>query len=201
MSTRRRFRPTSLEPLEPRIALSQALGGLPAIVAPPRQTRQERAGLPPRVYSGINQAFDAFKQDFFEAQGVYLASGTPMQNFMDFTRQRVLLLSQQLAPLLGHLPGAINLLPSKQRMELRSNRIDTPLQAFLARRITGPDANGPDMPLVKSLNQNVPPPGTSGPASTLYTLTETSAIENARVNTFNAARFLLTGKFSPKHGH
>jgi hypothetical protein len=193
MSRRHRFRPTGLDSLESRVVLSHGGRVIPAQVADLQSSRSPRSRIPLRIADSINNSFDSFTDDYLEAQRVYLAASTTTgaaDAFRDFTRQRGSLLAQELARTIGRFSGALAKLPASKR----SANIDTPLQAFLSARIIG----GPNA-LVATLNQSVPSAGTTGPASTLFTLTATNAIDAARANTFNAVGFLLTGRFTPKH--
>ncbi|WP_145275152.1 hypothetical protein [Tautonia plasticadhaerens] len=154
-----------------------------------------RTGGAQRIVDQVDEAFDSFSKDYLEAQRVYVASEGQEQLFRVFTSQRITLLSQDLTRALSHVPGSLERLERKdQRKELG---VDTPLQAFLIRRIVGRNGDGNDGSLSSILRSDtvIPPAGTTGPELSLYTLTATNAIESARTTTINAARFLVGGRF------
>lgn len=127
MARRKPYQPGTVLALEERVVLSRVgLGG--RLAALRAQSAVVRAGAPkktPPVVTRINQAFDAFVQDYSQARGAYLASlvsaeepsGTPpvletQVAFNNYTTNRVRLLGQQLSKALFHV-AANN--PSKQQ--------------------------------------------------------------------------------------
>ena len=106
-------------------------------------------------------------------------------------RQRVYLLSQELTQSLSRVPGNVN---------RGKGEAATPLQTFLARRITNPTAASGSL-LGTLLGPNsVPPIGSSDPIVSLYTLSASNAIEAARVATANATKFTALGAFRGHRG-
>lgn len=200
----RRFRGEFLERLESRLALASGLKPAATLVAG-LAANSPRRGPSPKISDQIDAAFDSFLRDYLEAQAAYLASGTDTaitEVFKEFVTQRVNLLSQELTMTMSRLPGSLNRLKGKMRTNNANS--DIVLQAFLRRQITGGvgtmDGDGTGSLLMSlTSSQALPPPGTSGSAATLYTLTATNAIEAARSSAVNAAKFLVNGNFQSSH--
>ena len=200
MKDRHRFRPSGVEPLETRTA--PAAGGLIAAVAV-RPALVVHASLPDlyaRVSLLVNQAFDSFTRDYLQAQGTYLAPVKPpavaaSAPFATFIRERVRLLSQELVRAFAQVPGSLNRLPST----FGGTGGSIVLQTFLRRQIgdaRGRQSDGQPGTLLNSLLNNVPPAGIgTSPATTLYTLNATTAVETARAATINGVRFLVHNTF------
>jgi hypothetical protein len=149
------------------------------------------------VTAQANQAFNSFLQDYSQAESAYLGagSGASIDSFKAFTTQRVNLLAQQLTRIFARLPGSFARIQDPHERSLSGNS-DVVFQAFLYKQINGNASTS----LVQELNSKnvVPPPGTTGPQATLYTLTATNAIQSARTATTNAAKYIAIGTFG-KH--
>jgi len=191
---RHRFRPQSLDPLERRLAPSRGGPIIPALIGTlsPNPKASGRSG---RVAAQIGDTFDRFQADYLQAQGAYLSSGAPQVTLTTFTAQRVNLLSQELVRIFARLPGSFSKIENSGQRASAGNAA-TVFQAVLYRNVSG----AANTSLVQILNSNavVPPPGTSGAAATLYTLTATNAIQAARTSLINAARFIANKTFD-KH--
>jgi hypothetical protein len=197
MRTRRRYRPGQWDRLEAREVLTHGGPFAPALIG--TLSPNPRASGPlGRIQAQVNQAFDQFRQDYFQAQGAYLSSGAPAAPFTAFTIQRTNLLAGDLTRTLVRLPGSLaRINNAHQRSKTGSSVV---LQAFLHNAINGP---APSTSLLQTLNSPsvMPPVGTSGAAASLYTLAASNAIQSARVATINAVRFIQNDSFgNTKHG-
>jgi|GEM_PF-2040767 len=206
VKARRGFLPSRLDglELEARVVMSQGALTSPALVlSPVQQSPRALRHLTPQ--QRVTQAFDQFTTDYLQAQQVYLAaSGLPnaTTTFMNYTTQRVGLLTQELIQALGRLPGATSKLRPSQRL---TPSMSTTLQSFLFRKINGTTAttatNSYDnISLLTALNNAVPPAPAAGStlspaAATLFTLQASNAIETARINTENAAYLMSSGTY------
>jgi hypothetical protein len=195
MREQRRFRPEALEGLEPRVVLSQGAVIAPVPVSKPTVT--PRANQNQIIVTAVNQAFDSFSTDYLQAQGAYVASGTSQQAHAALTHyvaQRVKLLAAQLTQIFAHVPGSLN--PSRTA----SPGGPVVVQNFLRSYINGPAPTT----LLEALEGRrsgtgaIPPPGTTGTTSTLYTDQALSAIATARTVSINSVGFLVSHSF-PRH--
>jgi hypothetical protein len=130
-------------PLEARVVLSRV--GLRAAALAARNPAAIRQAAPkktPPVVARINQAFDAFIQDYSQARGAYLASldaqssGEPvtLDAFNNYTANRVRLLGQQLSKSFFHV-AANN--KSKQPHGESAVRFT----ALVGRKVSGPNTS------------------------------------------------------------
>jgi hypothetical protein len=191
MRDRHRFRPAVGEPLEGRRLLSAKGLVTPVVVKPLPITRPTETSQALQATTAVNQDFDAFTQDYLQAQATYLASpGVPPGTFSTYITQRVELLSQDLVKAFTPLPGSLNRLPGS--FGIGGSIV---LQAFLRRVIVGPQPGT----LLSELRGNIPVTGLTGPAATLVTLNATTAIATARTATLNSVNFLLRHTFHNGH--
>jgi hypothetical protein len=198
MKDRRRFRPVMGDRLERRLALRHGGPITPALIGTLSPTPRA-SGPAGRVAAQANQAFDSFTQDYSQAQGAYLSSGTASGAFEAFTTQRVNLLAQQLTRIFARLPGSFAQIKNTHQRSVSGNSTVV-FQAFLFKKING-NGGGNDS-LLQTLNSPsvVPPAGTKGAAATLYTLTATNAIQSARIATINAVKYIANDTFK-NSGH
>ncbi len=197
MRSRHQFRPSVVD-LETRVVLSSIrpnLGYRSVLLA--RMPGSRMAPQQP-VVARINAEFDAFIEDYSQARGTYFAAIEGMeagagadaarQAFVQYTNQRVNLLSQEL------LDDLISSSRGGRDKGSRGPGISEQSSQLLARRISGRQqdpggapAENPFSPgtLGNSLIESIPPAGVSGPSATLYTLAQDDAIEAARVGVVN----------------
>jgi hypothetical protein len=136
----------------------------------------------------VNQSFDRFTTDYFQAQEVYLSSGAPSAYLTAFTTVRVRLLAHELNRTLSRVPGILDTVDDAQVRSVTNHTVD--LQPFFRKVIGGP-APPNSSSLLQNLNSVVPPPGTHGAAATLYTLSEINAIQSARSATINVIPYII----------
>jgi hypothetical protein len=192
MRDRHRFCPSTVEGLETRLALSKGTLIAPVTVGKPTSNAQNNRNQ--AIVDQVNQTFDSFTTDYLQAQGAYLSNPSSDPAHIAFTQyvaQRIKLLSAQLTNIFAHVPGSLNTAPSS------SLGGPVVLQRFLKTYINGPD---PTTLLValegrRSGSGAIPPTGTTGTTSTLYTDQAVSAIATARTITLNSVGFLISHKF------
>jgi hypothetical protein len=195
MRKQREFCPAPVEGLERRIALS----GIGAVrpVARAKLVLAAHTNATQAIVNQTNLAFDSFTTDYLQAQGAYLSDSMVKGShgaFKNFVTQRVELLAAQLTRIMAHVPGSL------KRLQTSSSGGPVVIQVFLRTRINGNSGSS----LISALrgsgggNGAIPPIGTTGPATTLYTDQAISAIETARTATLNSIGFLY-GKAFDKH--
>jgi hypothetical protein len=188
--------------LEDRVVLSHAANrGLSVIVSglTPGQQVLNRHQQP--VIAEVNQAFDSFTNDFDQARATYFASILNVPNpsaatgaFMEYTTQRVSLLSEQLIS---------SILQSSQGTARPHGQMPS-LQHLITTKIIGGDLSPPRGQLISSLNSitmTIPTGGPSAPTATLYSLSQDNAIESARTAVINGVNILRNGDFGNKAKH
>ena len=185
------------EILEARLVLSGA-GARSAVVASALSGSGSRNARALRISERVDAAFNSFTRDYLDAQAAYLqaiqanpASSSPFANvFKNVVNQRVNLLSQELIRAMSQLPNAT--------VRVRGES-ETPLEAFLRRRITDPDAsNSLRSALTADAALPIAAAADISAGAALYALSATNAIDAARASTINAAKFLVGGVFAPK---
>jgi hypothetical protein len=193
MIRRHGFIPSALGQLESRIVLSRTTAGLSVVVSglSPRQrvlNREQQA-----FTAEVNQAFQAFENDYDQARATYFASivnqtnpGTATTNaFALYTTQRVSLLSEQLINIFIQSPVGTE----------KAQGQSYALKQLISSKIIGPQGQHPRGSLASSLLETIPQPGTSAPTSTLYSLSQDNAISTAQVAILNGVSILKNGAF------
>jgi hypothetical protein len=195
MNRRHRFLPGGVEELERRRVMS-ALGLVQPVTVRAVPIAHTETGTALRASTEVNQAFDAFTQDYLQAQATYLAFPTNSQDtFRNYITQRTALLSQQLVAIFTPLPSSLNRLPGGTF----GGGGSIVIQSFLRRVIGGPNRNGSTPTLWENLSKNIPAVGLAGPQASLATLNATTAIEAARAATLNSVNFLTRHTFHNGH--
>jgi hypothetical protein len=150
------------------------------------------------VVAEVNQAFASFQNDYGQARATYFASivnqASPSmattQAFTLYTTQRVSLLAQQLiSSFLQYKPATA-----------RQHGQPSTLQVLISHRIIGINGQATAGSLANSLLTTIPPPGTSAPTATLYSLSQDNAISAAQVAILNGAGILRNGDFGNTSG-
>lgn len=186
MRRRHRYQPHDWSQLESRLVLTHG-GPLAPTLIGTLSANPHAGGRLARVIAQVNAAFNQFTEDYTQAEGAYLSSGTTQAAFKSFSAQRTNLLAQELTRIFGQLPGSF------ARLRKATPSISVVFQAFLNNRINGAPATS--LRTILNSAEVVPPQGTSGAGATLYVLSATSAIQSARVATINAARYIANGVF------
>jgi hypothetical protein len=180
------FRLSGWDRLEYRLALTHGGPVTPALIGTLSPT--PAAGTIARFQAQVNQSFDQFTTDYFQAQGAYLSSGAPSAYFTASTTERVYLLAQELHRILSRVPGSLDTIDDAQERSVTNHTVD--LWPFLRKVITGP-APPNSSSLLQNLDSVIPPPGTHGAAATLYTLSAANAIQAARHATINVINYIV----------
>lgn len=190
MERRHGFIPSSLEQLEGRVVLSKTTLGLSSVVSglsPHLRVlnRQQQA-----LTAEVDQAFDSFQNDYDQARATYFSSlqtspstdTSAMTAFMDYTKERTSLLAQQLVSSFIQTPQGT----AKGRNQPYA------LKSLVTSKIIGPKPAGT---LYMSLLNTIPPPGTSAPTTTLYSLSQDNAIATAQTAILNGVSIIKNGAF------
>jgi len=146
----------------------------------------------------VNQAFDSFQSDYDQARATYFASisnqaaspsSATTAAFMLYTTQRVSLLAQQLISSFIQTPqGTANAKGQQPTLSILINR-----------KIIGGTETHPAGSLANALLNSIPTTATSAPTMSLYTLSQDSAIESARVAVLNGLSIIKNMAFgNPK---
>lgn len=193
MAGRHRFRPDQICALEDRLALHAPARG-PAVLV---------YGLYPHVHlltrkhqpvvALVNKAFDSFVADYTQARGLYFASITAspttampaMTAFKSYTTERTSELAQQLASSFLSTPQGTS----------RARKQPVSITQLIGRRIIGPNGGAAEGTLARSLIDSIPAPNTPAPTTTLFSLSQDSAIEAARTAILNGVGILRNGDF------
>jgi hypothetical protein len=150
-----------------------------------------------RIIAQVNASFNQFAENYAQAQGAYLSSGTDADSaaFKAFTEQGVGLLSQELTRTFSRLPGSLVYIKNAAQRQAHGNS-SIVLQAILFSRISGSNNS-----LLATLTSPsvIPPTPPSGASATLYTLTAANAIQSARVAMINSVKFLVNQTFHNGH--
>jgi hypothetical protein len=197
MQRKRRFVPSAFDRLEDRVALSH-FRGFSVVVSGlhPHQNVLNRHQM--TVVAEVNQAFASFQNDYDQARATYFASivnqttvGMDTTNaFKFYTTQRVNLLAQQIiSSFLQYKPATA-----------RQHGQPSTLQVLINHRIIGMNGEATSGSLASSLLSTIPPPGTSAPTATLYSLSQDNAIAAAQVSVLNNAGILRNGDFGNTPG-
>ena len=187
------FVPSALNRLEDRVVLSRTTEELSVIVSglSPRQrvlNREQQA-----FTAEVNQAFQAFTNDYDQARATYFASIVGTANptaattnaFTLYTTQRVSLLSEQL----------INIFIQSPQGTEKAQGQPYALKQLVSNKVIGPQGQHPKGSLASNLLETIPQPGTSAPTSTLYSLSQDNAIQTAQVAILNGVSILKNGAF------
>lgn len=193
LGKRHRFRPLLHGALEPRVVLSRN-----ALIAPVTVSAgaiADRNSRTQAVVDQINIAFDAFKQDYLQAQGIYLISRSSdaQKAFRSFVNERTDLLASQLTRIFAKVPGSLD------PLDTSSPGGPVVVQAFLRTRINGLGPNSLLQKLNGRRSSAIPPTNVSNNAATLYAEQAISAIETTRSATLNSVGFLFSQSFQKHH--
>jgi hypothetical protein len=167
-----------------RVVLSRTALATPVIVSGlyPRQgvlNRQHQS-----VPAEINQVFGSFQNNYAQARATYFTSIQNQTNpsqatanaFVVYTMQQVSLLAQQ----------TLNVFVQTKRTPTQVHA----LKRLVGSKIMGPQAQTPPGSLAESLLESIPQPGTTAPTSSLYSLSQDTAIESARIAILNGVNHL-----------
>lgn len=195
MERRSKYYPAAVEGLETRLVLSHGGGHHAASVVvsglnPQAQVLNSKSAT---VLAELNQAFNSFTSDYDQARATYFASIEGVANpgssttlaFKYYTKQRVSLLAQQIISSFLQSPNGTNRAPSEPPV----------LKTLISKDIVNTTDTDPTGSLSNSLMTNIPPPGISAPAASLYSLSQDIAIETARDEVINGMNILNTGAF------
>jgi hypothetical protein len=175
------FRPSALS-LESRCLLSTGVS--PRVAALRVHSAAVAAG--PRGSRGrIEQSFNSFRTDYFQAQQNFLVDSNTSAGqaaFLAFTTQRVYQLSQELGASLGRVAVGTS----------KDSSI-TSLRVFLNNRFLAPKS---PVSLLGGLSSATPPVGTTTAGSQLYSLAANSAINAAETASTNSIGSLDSGAFT-----
>jgi hypothetical protein len=195
MERRSKFRPGSVDTLESRLVLSHGGTGHAAsvVVSGLSPKKQVINAQQQSVVAELNQAFNSFTSDYDQARATYFASIEGVANpgssttaaFKLYTKQRVSLLSQQIISSFLQSPNGTG----------HSKGQPPVLKKLLAEKIINTTGADPAGSLSNSLVANIPPPGVSAPAASLYSLSQDVAIETARDEVINGTNIVNTGAF------
>jgi hypothetical protein len=206
MERRRQFIPSVSDRLEGRVVPSQTTLGLSPVVSGLSPHLQVLNRKQTALIAEVNQAFDSFQNDFDQARATYFASivTTPGSNtaamnaFAAYTKQRTLLLSQQLVGSFVQSPQGTSKAPGQPYA----------LKALIESKVIGPKGRGPEGSLITSLEDSITALGNtmqtgtstpaalvSSPTATLYTLSQDNAIEAARTAVLNGVSIIKSGAF------
>jgi hypothetical protein len=194
MERRSKFGSMTLESLESRVVLSHGGGHAASVVVSGLKPQaQVLNGKQQTIVAEVNQAFNSFTSDYDQARATYFASIEGVANptsattaaFKLYTKQRVSLLAQQIISSFLQSPNGT----------ARSKGEPPVLKTLLNTKIINPTAADPTGSLSNSLMANIPPPGISAPAASLYSLSQDVAIETARDEVINGTNIVNTGAF------
>lgn len=155
MERRRQFIPSASDQLEGRVVLSQTTLGLSPVVSGLSPHLQVLNRKQTALVAEVNQAFESFQNDFDQARATYFASiqsnpslsGPAMMAFSAYTKQRTLLLAQQLVGSFVQSPqGTAKAQPYA-------------LKQLIESKVIGPKGNGPQGSLIQSLSGTIPQMG------------------------------------------
>ncbi len=192
MKRNHKFLPSAFDHLENRVVLSSYRGSSVVVSGlHPHQNVLNRQQT--TVVAEVNQAFSSFQNDYDQARATYFASianqssvsTATTQAFTLYTQQRVNLLAQQLISSFLQYKSAT----AKPHGQASS------LQVLINHRIIGINGQATAGSLAQSLLATIPPPGTSAPTATLYSLSQDNAIAAAQVAVLNGAGILRNGDF------
>jgi hypothetical protein len=195
MERRSKFSPTAVEALETRLVLHH--GGtshaVSVVVSGLKPQAQVLTAKQDTVVAEVNQAFNSFTSDYDQARATYFASiegvsspGMATTNaFKLYTKQRVSLLAQQIISSFLQSPNGT----------ARAKGEPPVLKTLLNTKIINTTATDPTGSLSNSLMANIPPPGISAPAASLYSLSQDVSIETARDEVINGTNIVNTGAF------
>lgn len=197
MERRRQFTPSVSDRLEARVVLSQTTLGLSTVVSGLAPHLQALNRKQTALVAEVNQAFDSFQADFDQARATYFASlqtspgsaGPAMTAFQDYTKQRTLLLAQQLVSSFVQTPQGASRAPGQPAA----------LKQLVESKVIGPKGKGPEGSLIQSLTETNGQLGSpalvSSPTTTLYTLSQDNAIATARTAVLNGVSIIKNGAF------
>jgi hypothetical protein len=203
MERRRQFIPSVSDRLEGRVVLSKTTLGLSPVVgglAPHLQALNRKQTA---LVAEVNQAFDSFQNDFDQARATYFASvqispataGPAMNAFLAFTKQRTLLLSQQLVGSFVQSPQGT----------ARAKGQPPAVKTLIESKVIGPQGRGPQGSLITSLDDTISQMGAtsqsgvtalaSSPTTSLFTLSQDNAIQATRTAVLNGVSIIKSGAF------
>ncbi len=197
MERRHQFIPKVTEQLEGRVVLSRTTLGLSTVVSGLAPHLQALNRKQTALIAEVNQAFDSFQNDFDQARATYFASlqtspssaGSAVTAFQDYTKQRTLLLAQQLVSSFVQTPQGTARAPGQPYA----------LKQLVESKVIGPKGKGPEGSLITSLDETIPQVSdsmlASSPTTTLYTLSQDNAIQSARTAVLNGVSILKNGAF------
>jgi hypothetical protein len=192
MKRRTGFIPSAVDHLEERVVLSHGRGYSVVVSGlVPHQNVLNRHQA--TVVAEVNQAFSSFQNDYDQARATYFASilnqPNPSQATTDafklYTTQRVNLLAQQL----------ISSFLQHNSATARTHGSQPSLQVLINHRIIGINGEATAGSLASALQATIPPPGTSAPTATLYSLSQDNAIAAAQTAILNGSGILRNGDF------
>jgi hypothetical protein len=201
MERRPKFRPAALDVLESRLVLhgGHTKHAVSVVVSGLNPQQQVLNGQQQSLIAEVNQAFNSFTSDYDQARATYFASieGVATPNpattgaFKLYTKQRVSLLAQQIISSFLQSPNGT----------ARAKKEPPVLKTLLATKIINTTGGDPTGSLSNSLMVNIPPPGTSAPTASLYSLSQDVAIETARDEVINGTNIVKTGAFGVQTSH
>lgn len=176
MRRRQGLVPGPIDSLESRVVPSH-FGKVGVVTLVPVHRALSRGG--PSITAEVNQEFDSFRNDYDQARATYFTSIQNQTNpgqattyaFVAYTTQRVSLLAQQTLGILSPLK--------------HGRGASRAMKQLVATKIIGPRQQMPPGSLARSLLETIPQPGTTAPTSSLYTLSQDSAISAAQVAILN----------------
>jgi hypothetical protein len=192
MERRSKFHP-AVDALESRQVLSHGGHATSVVVSGLNPQAQVLSSKQNTVIAEVDQAFNLFTSDYDQARATYFASiegvanpGSPTTSaFKLYTKQRVSLLAQQIISSFLQNPNGT----------ARAKGEPPVLKTLLNTKIINTTAADPTGSLSNSLMANIPPPGISAPAASLYSLSQDVAIETARDEVINGTNIVNTGAF------
>jgi hypothetical protein len=195
MERRSKFRPLAVDALESRMVLSHGAKGHAVSVVTTGLTPQQQvlSAKQQSVVAQVDQAFSSFTSDYDQARATYFASIEGVANpgttttaaFKLYTKQRVSLLAQQIISSFLQSPNGT----------AHSKGEPPVLKTLLNTKIINTTSADPTGSLSNSLMANIPPPGISAPAASLYSLSQDVAIETALDEVINGTNIVNTGAF------
>ena len=193
MERRSRFCPSTVDPLETRVVLSHGGHAVSVVVSGLKPQAQLLNAKQQTIVAEVGQAFNSFTNDYDQARATYFASIEGVANpgasttaaFKLYTKQRVSLLAQEIISSFLQSPNGTAHAKSEPPV----------LRSLISQKIVNTTNTDPTGSLSNSLMANIPPPGISAPAASLYSLSQDVAIETARDEVLNGTSIVNTGAF------